>query len=141
MKNKKSGQQLGFQKVWKILLSFEIMFWSGKSFEIMFWLENLFEFLLWYENSNKFIWICVLTKEIELTFLFWLVKSSNFICICVLTGKIQQIDMNFCFDVYCIFSNQICFLIRKVQKIVFNFVFWQVPGTLCFKCLRSFAYL
>ena len=91
---------------------FEITFWSEKSFEIMLWLENSFEFLLWYENSNKFIWICVLTKEIELTFLFWQVKSSNFICIFVLTGKIQQIDLNFCFDM-------------KIQINLSEFVFWQ----------------
>jgi tellurite resistance-related uncharacterized protein len=39
-------------------------------------------------------------------------KSNEFICICVLTGKIQQIDLNFCFDI-------------KIQTNLFEFVFWQ----------------
>ena len=86
---------------------------------------NWFEFLLWHENSNKFIWICVLTKEINLInmyrllitfsqikFTFWQEKSDKFICICVLTETIQQIDLNFCFDI-------------KIQTNLFEFVFWQ----------------
>ena len=98
---------------------------------------NWFEFLLWHENSNKFIWICVLTKEInliniyrlliiffkicfltvkiqkiELKFLIWQVKSNEFISMCVLTEKIQQIDLNSYFDM-------------KVQIHLFEFVFWQ----------------
>ena len=99
---------------------------------------NWFEFLLWHESSNKSIWICVLTKEInlinnyrllinfsyqicfltgkiqkiELIFVFWQVKSNEFISMCVLTEKIQQIDLNSCFDM-------------KVQINLFEFVFWQ----------------
>ena len=86
---------------------------------------NWFEFLLWSEYSNKFIWICVLTKEINLIniyrllitfsqikFTFWQEKSDKFICICVLTETIQQIDLNFCFDI-------------KIQTNLFEFEFWQ----------------
>ena len=131
-------QQCTFQKVWKILLSFEILFWSEKSCEIMFWLENLFEFLLWYKiQTNLFefvfwqrksIWsiftgyllhffksICFFDRknpEIELNFVFWLIKSNEFICICVLTGKIQQIDLNFGSDM-------------KIQTNLFEFWFIQ----------------
>ena len=113
-------------------IDFNFLFWQVKSNEVICILHlcfdrknpaNWFEFLLWHENSNRFIWICVLTKEInliniyrlliiffqicfltvkiqkiELKFLIWQVKSNEFICICVLTGKIQQIDLNFCFD-------------------------------------------
>ena len=39
-------------------------------------------------------------------------KSNEFFCICVLTGKIQQIDLNFCFDM-------------KIQKKYLNLCFWQ----------------
>ena len=78
------------------------MFWSEISFEIMFWLENSFRFLLWQE-------------------------------------KFKYIFLNLCFDkgnqsdqylqvIYCIFSNQICFLTRKVKKIVLNFEFWQIKS-------------
>ena len=63
---------------------------------------NWFEFLLWHENSNKFIWICVLTKEINLiniyrlhiyhifsNFLFDRKNLENWVEFCVLTGKIK----------------------------------------------------
>ena len=72
---------------------------------------NWFEFLLWHKNSNKFIWICVLTKEINLiniyrlliTFfqinlLFWQEKSRNWVEFCVLTDKIKWIHLHLCFD-------------------------------------------
>ena len=84
------------------------------------------------EFSNKFFWICILTREInlvniyrllfiffqikfafwqekqvqkiDLNFVFWQVKTNKFICIFVLTAKIQQIDLNFCSDVLCLKS-------------------------------------
>ena len=51
-------------------------------------------------------------QKIDFNFVFWQVKSNKYICIWVLTGKIQQIDLNFCFDM-------------KIQINLFEFVFWQ----------------
>ena len=51
-------------------------------------------------------------QKIDFNFVFWQVKSDKFICICVLTETIQQIDLNFCFDM-------------KIQTSLFEFVFWQ----------------
>ena len=66
----------------------------------------------------------------------WDFFVTTIIWICVLTGKIQQIDLNLCFDkrnqsvqhlqvTFYIFSNQIWFLTGKVQKNYLSFVFWQ----------------
>ena len=70
---------------------------------------NWLKFLLWHESSNTFIWICVLTKEINLI--------NNY-----------RLLINF--------SYQICFLTGKIQKIELIFVFWQVKSnefiSMCF---------
>ena len=71
--------------------------------------------------------------------MFWQEKSSKLIWIFALTWKLKQVYMNLCFDkrnqsdqylqvTYYIFSNQICFLTGKIQKIDLNFVFWQVKS-------------
>ena len=75
---------------------------------------NLFEF--WFIPRES-IWLIITGYLLNffksnLLFVFWQVKSNKFICICVLTGKIQQIDLNFCFDM-------------KIQMNLFGFVFWQ----------------
>ena len=91
----------------------------------MNFLSNFFEFVFWQEKSTwstftgyfscffqiKFTFWHEIQK-IDFNFVFWQVKSNKFICICVLTGKIQQIDLNFCFDM-------------KIQINLFEFVFWQ----------------
>ena len=92
---------------------FEFVFWHKKSiwstftgYFLYFLKSNLlfdrknpanwFEFLLWCENWNKFIWICVLTKEINLIninrllIIFFQIKFAFW-------NKIQKIDFNFVF--------------------------------------------
>ena len=87
--------------------------------------SNFFEFVFWQEKSTwstftgyfscffqikSTFWHKI--QKIDFNFVFWQVKSNKYICIWVLTGKIQQIDLNFCFDM-------------KVQINLFEFVFWQ----------------
>ena len=91
----------------------------------MNFLSNFFEFVFWQEKSTwstftgyfscffqikSTFWHKI--QKIDFNFVFWQVKSNKYICIWVLTGKIQQIDLNFCFDM-------------KVQINLFEFVFWQ----------------
>ena len=90
---------------------------------------NWFEFLLWHENSNKFIWICVLTKEINLINIYMLLFDSknpeNWVEISDLTGKIKWIHLHLCFDRKNP-ANWFEFLLWHVNsKKIFEFVFWQ----------------
>ena len=77
---------------------------------------NWFEFLLWHENSNRFIWICVLTKEINLINIYMLLFDSknpeNWVEISDLTGKIKWILLHLCFD-------------RKNPANWFEFLLWH----------------
>ena len=72
--------------------------------------------------------------------MFWQETSSKLIWIFALTCKFKNKYLNLCFDkenqsdqylqvTYHIFSNQICFLTEKIQKIELNFVFWQVKSS------------
>ena len=58
------------------------------------------------EFLMKFFWICILTTEINLVTLSGILKGKQKL------GKIQQIDLNFCFEV-------------KIQTNSFEFVFRQ----------------
>ena len=57
---------------------------------------NWFEFLLWHVNSKTNIWICVLTKKINLITIYGSLINFSY-QICFLTGKIQKIKLNFVF--------------------------------------------
>ena len=73
----------------------------GQNLQVTFHGFFQIKFTFWYK-----------IQKIDLDFVFWQLKLNKFICICVLTGKIQQIDLNFCFDM-------------KIQMNLFEFVFWQ----------------
>ena len=77
---------------------------------------NSFPSVFWQEKSSKLIWIFALTC-----------KFKKNIWICVLTKEINLINIYRL--LYHIFSNQICFLTEKIQKIELNFVFWQVKSS------------
>ena len=77
---------------------------------------NSFASVFWQEKSSKLIWIFALTC-----------KFKKNIWICVLTKEINLINIYRL--LYHIFSNQICFLTEKIQKIELNFVFWQVKSS------------
>ena len=74
---------------------------------------NSFPSVFWQEKSSKLIWIFALT---------W--KFKRIIWTCVLTKEINLININSLL----LFSNKICFLTEKIQKIELNFVFWQVKS-------------
>ena len=116
--NVKIHLKLCFDKKIQLKLCFDVKIHLKLCFEDEIHLKLCFDMkIIWnYVYFSYFFQIkftfCHEIQKIDFNFVFWQVKSNKFICIWVLTEKIQQNDLNFCFDM-------------KIQINLFEFVFWQ----------------